>query len=124
MSATDRPGPSTPQLNPLACALVNALRSKQTAKAWTHLRDLVCERVRAMRQAGESKASVLNTLTAFAHVSLHGELRSPELERIAEELLAEVSLWCIDEYDSQPPTPTALGSSGGGARHAVLRRHA
>jgi hypothetical protein len=124
MTAPERQGPSTPQLNPLACALVNALRSKQTAKAWTHLRDLVCERVRAMRLAGESKASVLNTLTSFARTSLHGELRSPELERIAEELLAEVSLWCIDEYDSESPTPTAVGASGRGSRSSVLRRHA
>jgi hypothetical protein len=91
------------QLNPLACALVNALRSKHTAKAWTHLRGVVCERVRAMRDAGESKAAVLNTLTTFARSSIHAELHDAKMERVAEELLAEVSLWCIDEYDGQRP---------------------
>jgi hypothetical protein len=119
MSATDRP-----QLNPLACALVNALRSKQTAAAWTHLRDLVCERVRAMRKAGESKASVLSTLTAVAHTALHAELGSPELERVGEELLSEVSLWCIDEYDREEPAPSRSHPSGTGSAHSVLRRRA
>jgi hypothetical protein len=122
MLASDRQGQSVPQLNPLACALVNALRSKQTAKAWTHLRDMVCERVRVMRDAGESKATVLNTLISFAHASLHGELRNPEIERVAEELLAEVSLWCIDEYDSGPHAPATVGQSGGHRRPVARRR--
>ena len=124
MLATDQQGQSTPQLNPLACALVNALRSRQTAKAWTHLRDLVCAQVRQMRDAGETKAAVLNNLISFAHVSLHGELRNPEMERVAEELLAEVSLWCIDEYDSGPQAPVAPGHSAGGPRRPVVRRRA
>ncbi len=112
MSTSNRKGQASGELSPLACALVYALRSENTAKAWTHLRDVVCERVRAMRDGGESKAAVLNTLTAFARSSIHGELNDPKSERIAEELLAEVSLWCIDEYDGERPAAGFSGAAG------------
>jgi hypothetical protein len=83
----------------LHLALVDALSSTHPAKAWNQLRDLVCERVRIMRRAGESKATVLATLTGIVREAAKPQIHSQELERIAEDLIVEVGLWCIDEFD-------------------------
>ena len=123
MQASERQGQSPAQLNPLACALANALRSSNTASAWTHLRDVVCTQVRLMRDAGESKASVLNTITAFARESIHTELGDSKVERVGEELLAEVSLWCIDEYDGER-LPAAIASARRSQRRPAATRRA
>ncbi len=89
---------AVPPTDRLRLALVDALHSTQPAKAWNQLRDLVCERVRIMRTAGESKATVLATLTNIVREAIPN-IQNRELERIAEDLIVEVSLWCIDEYD-------------------------
>ena len=90
---------------PVEHALVEALSSRQPAKAWNQLRDAVCERVRIMRLAGESKATVIATLTRIAQgaMSSDSHSHSRELLRVAEDLILEVSLWCIDEYDAAAP---------------------
>jgi hypothetical protein len=93
-----------PKPNPVERALVDALSSKQPAKAWNQLRDAVCERVRIMRVAGESKATVIATLTRIAQGAMSTGAHSRELGRIAEDLILEASLWCIDEYDAGAPT--------------------
>ena len=99
MTAREPHGDSTPQSNALQDALVHALHSQDPANAWNTLRDLVCGRVRMMRRAGESKVTVIGTLTGIARQALAGESGNRELKRIAEDLIIEVSLWCIDEYD-------------------------
>ena len=101
MAAREPHGDSDPRANHLEAALVNALHSTEPASAWNMLRDLVCQRVRMMRRAGESKMTVLETLSAIARKALPPDARSHELKRIAEDLIIEVSLWCIDEYDEQ-----------------------
>jgi hypothetical protein len=88
---------------PVEHALVEALSSRQPAKAWNQLRDAVCERVRIMRLAGESKATVIATLTRIAQGAMSSDSSSRELMRVAEDLILEVSLWCIDEYDATAP---------------------
>lgn len=88
---------------PVERALVDALSSKQPAKAWNQLRDAVCERVRIMRLAGESKATVIATLTRIAQGAMSGGSHPRELTRIAEDLILEVALWCIDENDTMAP---------------------
>jgi hypothetical protein len=88
---------------PVEHALVEALSSRQPAKAWNQLRDAVCERVRIMRLAGESKATVIATLTRIAQGAMSSDSSSRELMRVAEDLILEVSLWCIDEYDAGAP---------------------
>ena len=88
---------------PVEHALVEALSSRQPAKAWNQLRDAVCERVRIMRLAGESKATVIATLSRIAHGAMTSQAHSRELLRVAEDLILEVSLWCIDEYDAATP---------------------
>ena len=85
---------------PVERALVDALSSRQPAKAWNQLRDAVCERVRIMRLAGESKATVIATLTRIAQNAMTSEAHPRELTRVAEDLILEVALWCIDEYDT------------------------
>ena len=109
MAAREPHGDSSPQRGDLAGALVHALHSTEPAHAWNALRDLVCERVRMMRRAGESKVAVIDTLTAIARQSLSPESRNRELKRIAEDLILEVSLWCIDEYDEHDRTPGRAG---------------
>ena len=99
MPAREPHGDSSPQANDLEAALVDALQSREPATAWNTLRDLVCQRVRMMRRAGESKVTVIDTLTAIARNALSPETRNRELKRVAEDLIVEVSLWCIDEYD-------------------------
>ena len=103
-------GDSDPRTNPLEAALVNALHSTEPASAWNMLRDLVCQRVRMMRRAGETKMAVIDTLTGIARGALSGEARSRELRRIAEDLIIEVSLWCIDEYDEHDRAETSAGA--------------
>jgi len=88
-----------PKPVPVEHALVEALSSRQPARAWNQLRDAVCERVRIMRLAGESKATVIATLTRIAQGSMNPESHPRELVRVAEDLILEVALWCIDEYD-------------------------
>ena len=88
---------------PVERALVDALSSRQPAKAWNQLRDAVCERVRIMRLAGESKATVIATLTRIAQGAMSRDEQSRELMRVAEDLILEVALWCIDEYDMAAP---------------------
>lgn len=88
---------------PVERALLDALSSKQPAKAWNQLRDVVCERVRIMRLAGESKATVIATLTRIAQGAMSTDSHPRELSRVAEDLILEVSLWCIDEYDTAAP---------------------
>jgi hypothetical protein len=88
---------------PVERALVDALSSKQPARAWNQLRDAVCERVRIMRLAGESKATVIATLTRIAQGAMSTGAHSRELSRVAEDLILEASLWCIDEYDAAAP---------------------
>lgn len=100
MAAREPHGDSDPRANPLEAALVNALHSKEPANAWNTLRDLVCQRVNMMRRAGESKMTVIETLSAIARQALASEIRNRELKRVAEDLIIEVSLWCIDEYDA------------------------
>jgi len=50
---------------------------------------------------------VINTLTGIARQARATDAKQRELRRIAEDLIVEVSLWCIDEYDkpsdSAPP---------------------
>jgi hypothetical protein len=92
-----------PKAIPVERALVDALSSKQPAKAWNQLRDAVCERVRIMRLAGESKATVIATLTRIAQGAMSSEAHPRELTRIAEDLILEVALWCIDENDALAP---------------------
>jgi hypothetical protein len=99
MAAREPHGDSDPQSNPLEAALVHALHSQEPASAWNMLRDLVCQRVRMMRRAGESKMTVIDTLSGIAREALRSEVRNRELKRVAEDLIVEVSLWCIDEYD-------------------------
>ena len=96
------------QSDDLQTALVNALHSSDPANAWNALRDLVCQRVRMMRRAGESKVTVIDTLTGIARHALKGESRNRELKRIAEDLIIEVSLWCIDEYDRPADSPSVV----------------
>jgi len=105
MAAREPHGDSAARSNDLASALVNALHSAEPASAWNTLRDHVCDRVRIMRRAGESKVTVIDTLTGIARQALTHEAHGRELRRIAEDLIIEVSLWCIDEYDrpSDPP---------------------
>ena len=103
-------GDSSSQSDDLQTALVHALHSKDPASAWNALRDLVCGRVRMMRRAGESKVTVIATLTSIARQSLADEARNRELKRIAEDLIIEVSLWCIDEYDRPSDAASALKS--------------
>lgn len=88
---------------PVERALVDALSSKQPAKAWNQLRDAVCERVRIMRLAGESKATVIATLGRIAQGAMSGDSHPREFTRVAEDLILEVALWCIDEYDAAVP---------------------
>ena len=107
MSAREPHGDSSPQPNDLERALVHALHSTEPANAWNMLRDLVCERVRMMRRAGESKMTVIDTLTGIAREALSIEARNRELKRVAEDLIIEVSLWCIDEYDEHDRAPGA-----------------
>lgn len=99
-SQSDIPRPSS---LPVDRALVDALSSKHPAKAWNQLRDAVCERVRIMRLAGESKATVIATLTRIAQGAMSTGAHSRELSRVAEDLILEASLWCIDEYDENAP---------------------
>jgi hypothetical protein len=99
MPAREPHGDSASQSDDLRAALVHALHSREPAGAWNMLRDLVCERVRFMRRAGESKMTVIDTLSGIAREALKGESKNRELNRIAEDLIIEVSLWCIDEYD-------------------------
>lgn len=99
MAAREPHGDSDPQGNPLEAALVNALHSTEPASAWNMLRDLVCQRVRMMRRAGESKMTVIETLSGIARQALAADTRNRELRRVAEDLIIEVSLWCIDDYD-------------------------
>ena len=101
---------STSQSDDLQDALVHALHSSDPASAWNALRDLVCGRVRMMRRAGESKVTVISTLTGIARHALDGESRNRELKRIAEDLIIEVSLWCIDEYDRPSDAATVPDS--------------
>ena len=105
MPAREPHGDSSPQPSDLEGALVHALHSTEPAQAWNALRDLVCERVHMMRRAGESKVTVIDTLTAIARQALSPESRNRELKRIAEDLIIEVSLWCIDEYDAHDRSP-------------------
>ena len=100
-------GDSSSDSETMQAALVHALRSEDPASAWNALRDLVCARVRAMRLAGVSKMMVIDTLTGIARQALSAESKQRELRRIAEDLIIEVSLWCIDEYD-RPGEPTTL----------------
>ena len=103
MRAREPHGDSSSEADDLQTALVHALHSDEPASAWNSLRDLVCARVRMMRRAGESKVTVINTLTGIARQSLTGDAKHRELRRIAEDLIVEVSLWCIDEYDAAAP---------------------
>ena len=112
MVAREPHGDSDPQANPLEAALINALHSTEPASAWNLLRDLVCQRVRMMRRAGESKMTVIETLTGIARQALSPETRNRELKRVAEDLIIEVSLWCIDEYDEHARSP-GQGTSRG-----------
>ncbi len=98
-------GDSASQAGDLESALVHALHSRDPASAWNALRDLVCGRVRMMRRAGETKVTVIDTLTGIAREALRGESRNRELKRVAEDLIIEVSLWCIDEYDRPSDAP-------------------
>ena len=98
-----------PKPLPVERALVDALSSQQPAKAWNQLRDAVCERVRIMRLAGESKATVIATLTRIAHGAMSPDKHSRELTRVAEDLILEVALWCIDEYDTTAPPRDRVG---------------
>jgi hypothetical protein len=100
------PHSDIPRANPLPVerALVDALSSKHPAKAWNQLRDAVCERVRIMRLAGESKATVIATLARIAQGAMSTGSHPRELTRVAEDLILEVSLWCIDEYDETVPS--------------------
>jgi len=88
---------------PVERALVDALSSTQPATAWNQLRDAVCERVRFMRIAGETKGTVIATLTRIAQGAMSAESHPRELTRVAEDLILEVALWCIDEYDTESP---------------------
>ena len=99
MPAREPHGDSSSQSDDLQTALLHALHSREPAGAWNMLRDLVCEQVRIMRRAGESKMTVIDTLSGVAREALKDESRNRELKRIAEDLIIEVSLWCIDEYD-------------------------
>ena len=99
MPAREPHGDSSSESDELQSALVHAPHSNEPATAWNALRDLVCARVRMMRRAGESKVTVINTLTGIARQSLAADTRQRELRRIAEDLIVEVSLWCIDEFD-------------------------
>jgi len=110
MAARDPHGDSAPRANDLESALVHALHSREPANAWNTLRDHVCDHVRMMRRAGESKMTVIDTLTAIAREALTQETHGRELRRIAEDLILEVSLWCIDEYD-RPADAPAGGSN-------------
>jgi len=110
MAAREPHGDSAARSNDLASALVNALHSTEPASAWNTLRDHVCARVRIMRRAGESKVTVIDTLTGIARQALTHEAHGRELRRIAEDLIIEVSLWCIDEYD-RPSDPPFQGSA-------------
>lgn len=92
-----------PKPLPVERALVAALSSKQPAKAWNQLRDAVCERVRIMRLAGESKATVIATLARIAQAAMGAGSHPRELTGVAEDLILEASLWCIDEYDAAVP---------------------
>jgi hypothetical protein len=99
MPAREPHGDSASLSDDLQSALVHALHSREPASAWNLLRDLVCDRVRIMRRAGETKMTVIDTLSGIAREALKGESKNRELKRIAEDLIIEVSLWCIDEYD-------------------------
>ncbi len=88
-----------PPRDPLQFALVDALHSTKPAHAWNKLRDLVCERVRMMRLAGETRLTVIAMLTGIARGALPSNARGGELEEIAEDLILEVALWCMDEND-------------------------
>jgi len=109
MAGREPHGDSASKSGDLQGALVNALHSSDPASAWNALRDLVCERVRIMRRAGESKVTVIDTLAGIAREALASEARNRELKRVAEDLIIEVSLWCIDEYD-RPADPVAVPS--------------
>lgn len=95
----DEDSRATSRRDPLQFALVDALHSTRPAHAWNELRDLVCERVRIMRLAGESKVTVIAMLTGIARGALGSNARGGELEEIAEDLIVEVALWCIDEQE-------------------------
>ena len=52
-----------------------------------------------MRLAGESRLTVIAMLTGIARGALPSNARGGELEEIAEDLILEVALWCMDEHD-------------------------
>jgi hypothetical protein len=62
-----------------------------------------------MRLAGESKATVIATLARIAQAAMGTGSQPPELIRVAEDLILEVSLWCIDEYDEAVPPRDRTG---------------
>lgn len=52
-----------------------------------------------MRLAGETRLTVIAMLTGIARGALPSNARGGELGEIAEDLILEVALWCMDEND-------------------------